>query len=985
MLNYKAKNAMLCMFLAAIICSLSLGAVMAQDAAQDDAKQDDAKLQFSFEDTEWKVIIEWFAKEADLTLQPIDEPPPGTFRLTGPEKYTVKEGLDVINHALQMRGYWLVRNKQMLILMNAEKELPAHLIEIVPVSELDNRGKYEVMKTVFSLEGIDDIAAIREEVEPLIGSRHRDYMAVMVGAQEMLVQETGATLRFIRDMLEKTKKNTATSAVQVVELQHVSQEDLLVVARKMLQIPEDRFVSIDGSLSIVPEPLGLKLYVSGTPEMMKKFMALVKQIDVPFDGEAPEPEALILKVYPVRGNLELAQKILDTILAGRPEMRMSPDEDKGALVIRATASDHELVQTTLDSIEKGNTSFDIITPNVMDPDELAEQLMSVLGQSVLDDAAASTGPTIVPDAINNRILVRGTPVEVEMVKEMAAKLDTPREIPESERTNVRVISMTDRQKEKAVGMLGDLLSSSGMPNRINFVFPKGYDPNNQKPWYMGNQDVDAAKRGVRNIRSTNQDFNNQNGANENAGSKDGVNDQEEDQGGDDSQSDNNQKGSQDSDTDNPPKSTSVLPGKFKTPVVYTTFTNTVVQQDDETSTGANKSVKTARQEDEDIQTIPGSDVEIKITEYGIVLRSSDLDALDELEFLIQEHITGLSDLGAPSVFWLKHRTATYMKTKLDEILGQGDSGGGGGGGLGSLLGGGLQNMVGGAAGQMLGGLMGGGGGGSSAAALETEDVVTIVADDTTNSLLITATENDLALINDLIELYDRDSSLIDPDTIGATYVVPLLYRDATEVEAILKTQLADVIKSDGGQGGGGGDGAARQMQQMQQMMRALTQGNRGRGGGGGSEEEKPKVRIGIDEAQNAIVITGPSDLAERVKKTVEILDIPNPYGSTVELGQIPGGIDAASIQQALQAALGPKVQINMGGQDGGQTQNSTNPTQNRGGATQGGNNNAAAIQDAMRQRIQQMMQQGGGNRGGGNRGGGNRGGGNRGGGGRGGR
>ena len=978
MLNYKAKNAMLCMFLAAIICSLSLGAVMAQDdTAQDDAKQDDAKLQFSFEDTEWKVIIEWFAKEANLALQPIDEPPPGTFRLTGPEKYTVKEGLDVINHALQMRGYWLVRNKQMLILMNAEKELPAHLIEIVPVSELDNRGKYEVMKVVFSLEGIDDIAAIRDEVEPLIGSKHRDYMAVMVGAQEMLVQETGATLRFIRDMLEKTKKNTQTSAVQVVELQHVSQEDLLVVARKMLQIPEDRFVSIDGSLSIVPEPLGLKLYVSGTPEMMKKFMALVKQIDVPFDGTAPEPEPLVLKVYPVRGNLELAQKILDTILAGRPEMRMSPDEDKGALVIRATASDHELVQTTLDSIEKGNTSFDIITPNVMDPDELAEQLMSVLGQSVLDDAAASTGPTIVPDALNNRILVRGTPVEVEMVKEMAAKLDTPREIPESERTNVRVISMTDRQKQKAVGMLGDLLSSSGMPNRINFVFPKGYDPNNQKPWYMGNQDVDASKRGVRNIRSTNQDFNNQNDADGNAGSNDSVDDQEEDLGGDNSQSDNNQKGSQDSDTDNPPKSSMVLPGKFKTPVVYTTFTNTVVQQDDETSTGANKSAKTARQEDEDIQTIPGSDVEIKITEYGIVLRSSDLDALDELEFLIQEHITGLSDLGAPSVFWLKHRTATYMKTKLDEILGQGDSGGGGGG-LGSLLGGGLQNMVGGAAGQMLGGLMGGGGGGSSAAALETEDVVTIVADDTTNSLLITATENDLALINDLIELYDRDSSLIDPDTIGATYVVPLLYRDATEVEAILKTQLADVIKSDGGQGGGG-DNAARQMQQMQQMMRALTQGNRGRGGGGGSEEEKPKVRIGIDEAQNAIVITGPSDLAERVKKTVEILDISNPNGATVEFGKIPGGIDAASFQQALQAALGPKVQINMGGQDSGQTQNGTNATQNRGGATQGGNNNAAAFQDAMRQRIQQMMQQGGGNRGGGNRGGGNRGGGGRGG------
>ena len=966
MINFKSKIAVLCIASTVVFSLLNFGVLVAQDETKEPANQGDAKIQFSFEDAEWKSIIEWFAKEANLTLQPINEPPPGTFSLSGPEKYTVLEGMDVINHALTMRGYWLVRNKQMLILVNAEDQLPPQLIEIVPTEDLEKRGKYEVIKTVFSLKGID-VENIRNEVEPLIDRRHLEKLAIMGGAELMMVQETGGTLRFIRDMLDKARENTGKQPVQVVKLEHISQEDLMVVARKMLQIPDDRYVSIDGSLSIVPEPLGLKLFVSGTPDMMEKFLALVEKIDVPQEGDVVEPEELVLKVYPVRGNLELAQKVVDTMLQGRPEIRMSPDEEKGALIVRARPSDHMLVQETLDSIEKGNSSFDIYFPKVMDPDDLSEQMMSLFGQDSLDDTATGAGPTIVPDSTNNRILLRGTPVEVEKAMAMAERLDVRTEVNAAERTNVRVISMSDTQKEKAVTMLSDLLSSSNYDNRINFVYPKGYDPNNKAPWYMRNQNVDAANRGIRNIRSTNNPGNNN------------QQDMEQDQGsggnGDsnesgNSQLNNNPPKSSDSDETTPRKSSMVLPGKRLKPLAYTSL-NGVAYQQDEGNSDSNK-----RPEDQDIQSIAGSDVEIKITEYGIVIKSADLDALDEIEYLIQQHITGLSDFAAPSVFWLKHRTATYMKSKLDEILGQGDSGGGAGGGLGGLLGGAMSNMVGGAAGQMLGGLMGGGGG-SSAAALETEDAVTIVADDTTNSLLITATENDLALVADLIELYDRDSSVIDPDTVGATYVVPLLYRDAAEIETILKAQLADVIKTEGGQGGNNAQEAQAAMQR--QIIQAISGGGRGRGnrgGGGGGEEEKPKVRVSIDEVQNAIVITGPSDLAERVKKTVEILDIPNSNVQIINFQKIPDGVDSASLTQLLQGAFPEKVQINTSGETANGTPGSTTPGQNR-GAT-GGNNAANA---ARQQFLQQLMQQRGGNtRGGNTRGGNTRGGGNRGGG-----
>ena len=66
-------------------------------------------LRFSFEQTEWSPVINWFADQCGFSFQPTDDYPEGTFTYHDDAEYTVMEGLDQINHALSLRGYTMIQ------------------------------------------------------------------------------------------------------------------------------------------------------------------------------------------------------------------------------------------------------------------------------------------------------------------------------------------------------------------------------------------------------------------------------------------------------------------------------------------------------------------------------------------------------------------------------------------------------------------------------------------------------------------------------------------------------------------------------------------------------------------------------------------------------------------------------------------------------------------------------------------------------------
>ncbi len=76
--------------------------------------QPEPRLRFQFRFQRWADVLEWFAREADLSLV-LDAPPPGTFNYSDTREYTPAEAIDLLNGVLQTKGYTLIRRGRMLL------------------------------------------------------------------------------------------------------------------------------------------------------------------------------------------------------------------------------------------------------------------------------------------------------------------------------------------------------------------------------------------------------------------------------------------------------------------------------------------------------------------------------------------------------------------------------------------------------------------------------------------------------------------------------------------------------------------------------------------------------------------------------------------------------------------------------------------------------------------------------------------------------
>jgi serine/threonine protein kinase/protein involved in polysaccharide export with SLBB domain len=81
------------------------------------------KFRFRFHSAPWKNVLEWFAKQADFSLE-MHEAPAGTFSFSDNRDYTFPEAIGLIDEVLATEGYVLVPRGRVLMLVNVG-QLPA--------------------------------------------------------------------------------------------------------------------------------------------------------------------------------------------------------------------------------------------------------------------------------------------------------------------------------------------------------------------------------------------------------------------------------------------------------------------------------------------------------------------------------------------------------------------------------------------------------------------------------------------------------------------------------------------------------------------------------------------------------------------------------------------------------------------------------------------------------------------------------------------
>ena len=403
-------------FLAAIFVATLLGfanLTVAQEAIPPEPSQE--KVRFSFNKTPWSEVLYWVADLNGLSFN-LDYNPAGSLTFVDPDReYTAKEAMDEINGQLLARGYTLLRRNRSLYILDVQEQLDQKLIRDLlletPIEELDKRGVFELAKVRFQLKAITAEAG-KEQITQLIGPQ--GSIVTIPLARQLLVTDTGQNLRRIRDTLETVERQLGTDGVQAFQLQYTTADEVIPVAKRLLNIEEDASSAEDNSISLSAGTKGKVVYATGTPDKLAILRNLVKQID----GVAADAgsKKLSFRSHAVRrGDPQMVLRVVQTLLSGDPRVRLQTGADN--IMAYATLDQHEAIQGAIAEIELAPTAVEIIPLRKNDPVTVA-----ALVEGLFVDEDDESSPVIDAMFEPDRLVVKGSVAQIDQIKQVLSSV-----------------------------------------------------------------------------------------------------------------------------------------------------------------------------------------------------------------------------------------------------------------------------------------------------------------------------------------------------------------------------------------------------------------------------------------------------------------------------------------------------------------------------------------------------------------------------------
>ena len=907
------------------------------------------RLRFNFRYQPWEDVLDWVAEEAGLSLL-YESMPQGTCNYADDREYTIPEALDVLNSLLLMKGYTLVRRERMLVVVNLEDfedGVPPNLVTMVPVEDLDERGEYELVATVFTFEKITAEEA-QAEIEKLIGPQ--GSIVPLPKAQQLVVTETAGRLRTIRDALQRIEdpEGLGSQELRSFPLDFALAEEVLAILRQLFGIPAEQNAAPDGSIRFAVDPMGMRLIAFGKPSKLEQVAKVVEAIGAPGMSEMElegVEAALQLEVYNVApADPQSVLKVAQTLLAGLPGARLSVDEKTGNLIALCRPEEHATIRATLDQLRNDANFVEVIQLRSLDPQ------LAVLSITKLFGGGEGSTLKVDADPTTRRLVIRGPQSTVEQIRTWLEKMGESEMAEAGTATgdNVRVVPLSGWAGKSALERLQQIWPAMHT-NKIRVITPSAPIPTMRasqrvQPLQSDDATLDQLFEMQRLFAPP---------------SEEAWDSQQSPQ--------------------LPPGFEELFPSEPTEPPPPDDSPPTDAFEPQEKSAGAARPHPPGRSRfvfaSETLSAEPGAEapeaprappkpedskpqpsetqagaaspgkepapIVVAPGPNGIMIASEDLEALQDFEDLLTAlgsgTLSGTSDL---TIFYLVNAQNAVVAQTLDQIFGGGtlaDSGGSGGGSL-------AQDLAGAAfgdAGALVGSLLGMGGGGTIA---PSGSVQIIPTDPRLNALIVRANPTDTETIRQLLEILDQSES---PEEILAQpkpRLIPVYNTQASEIAEVVREIYQENLTSASSRG--------RQPSPME-FIEAIR-GSRGRGGSSrSSAQQVQKMSIGVDARNNLLVVSAPEPLFQEVKALVERLD-EAALGSSSQTMQVVTlkQTNAEKVQEALKSLVGESVTF--GGSSG----------RSRGSSTSGPrpSSSGSPTDEFRRQMIMRAMQGGGGDR-----------------------
>ncbi len=830
-------------------------------SSSDEGTGNSRPLRFNFSSANWMDVLEWFSEQADLSLQ-LDQIPTGTFSFSDPtQSYNVSDALDVINMALIKRGYTLVRRGRMLQVIDLETDnankLISEIAELVRSEDLEQRGKSDIVSCVMPLGSLTPDAA-RDELAQVVGPWGR--VVVLDSARQVKVTETAEKLIAIRDLLASAAM-ADTKVVEIV-LKHRGSDELLEIARPLLGLEPGETSNEEIRISV--GLYGDRIYAAGLPGKIGLLETLIQKADQPLltaESDGQEPAQPNLQTHPITSADSTAVfDVLQTLLAGTPEARISVEPKTKAIIAWARPETHKMIAETIAKMEGRSQEFKVIDLRRLDPTQALLTINKFFGVT----EAGGEGPTVDGDPATGKLWVRGTSEQIALVERLLAELegsDANAQLGQK----VRILPYSGGEAQQALMQVQQVWSITGRKNQIRTITPAG-------------------------------------GANRNAS---GIPERRVPRAQPKQPEPIKRKSAPDENSAALPGEVSLLaPAELTDHEPRYHFVSEPGEPDRRSEQPQDGSAEApaahGTQDASTIISIDGADIIVQFTPAGMMVASEDLEALDAFEALMESFAqpsVGQSDL--PTIIWLKYIKAELAAELISNVLGGGESSVASAvDSVSSGLGGGMLGLLG----------LGGGGGGEEAEASSSRSVLTasgsvnIVPDARLNALIIQANAIDMRMIEMILEKVDREESPEDIQTVSKPQLIPVIYQSASDVAEVVKAVFGQRIE-----GAAASNNARASAPSPQEFLAAL----RGRGGKGG--EAKPssqpnKISVAVDARSNALVVVATPQDFEEVRELVETLDQEGMESEeTIITHTMDGSLNPEVLRLALQRILGAEA------------------------------------------------------------------------------
>jgi len=681
----------------------------------------------------------------------------------------------------------------------------------------------------------------------------------MPKAKHLLVTETGGNLRTIRTIIQSLDEpdDGGPDQLHSFELKLATAEEVLVVVRQLLDFPEGANAAEDGSIHIGTNALGTKLFATGQREKITLVERIVQELDGNGAGLKSRPVKVVetsqVEVHEVSGaDPSAVLRVLQTLLAAYPDVRLEMDPQTGNLVALAPPSVHATIRATIAQMQGNGLQIEVFRLRTLDP-RLAVLSIDKLFSGGADENSFDS-PNVDADWKARQLIVRGTAGQIEEIRTLLVKLgETGGDGMASDHAQtgmVRMLPITGYEARAALNQIQRVWSEL-RSNRLHIVRPpsalktlrleshtsgaEDESPSQQPPTQNGSGDeqtngVDTRReRGFGGVH-----FVSQHGR--------GVAKRQ--------------------------SSEKLTDGALKpdSPASITGPTDDAGRL-------------------ADIVVAPGPG--------GIMIASDDSEALDLLAGLIRTLANqALSEGRGFSVVYLKYASAEVAAELLARALGidgvQPSR-------LSSAVAAAVQGDV---VSPLVRSLIVNSLGGKGTSGVDVSSGrVDIVADVRLNALIIHAEANDLILIQQLLEVIDQESGPEEVLTVLPPRLIPVLYTNAED--------LAEIVR----------DFYLNRVSYPSANLVALQRGARtGRGlslnVGSSSRGVEPQVTIGVDRLSNSLIVSAPVPLFEQIKALVAQLDQAE-SSQTVQIMTL-NRMNLALVEGSLAAILGnqePKATV----------------------------------------------------------------------------